>query len=377
MYSFYGKLFKYRQSELRTPREDYLTECLADLFGRLPLARQVDFASRIFVPRAAQGVFSAFASGIDSFRLETQRQIPSGRIDLVLHADDKPIAAIENKIAAELPDDQLASYGRWIKRASRSGPLSIVCLLTHLTPPPAGFELGGDASGQATPHVAKWSSVGGVLLEYAETAGLPDDVRMLARELRRFLEECDMSGEYAGRDEFAAALVYLRAGARMDHTFSSIFAHIKSKEGCFRKNETKNEYSLKFDSPFKLIWGWSYLSHPTLNQLFLGYGIALEPDTAFTSGGLSSQARIPKADSAFICVGADDKKSIQAIRQAKQEPQKPWTYAEIGNWVAIISFKPLHDLMADPQSFTRQMTAWIDDEASDVSAYVKSLKSTA
>src|SRR5665647_1895354 len=132
-----------------------------------------------------------------------------------------------------------------------------------------------------------------------------------------------MSREYAGRDEFAAALVYLRAGSRMDHTFSSIYSHVRSLEGHFKRYESAREYSIKFDTEFNLIWGWAYLSHPTLAGLFFGYGIALEPDTIFKQG------LIPDADSAFLCLGADERRSIQAIQAAKDEPAKPWTYAAV------------------------------------------------
>ncbi len=183
-----------------------------------------------------------------------------------------------------------------------------------------------------------------------------------------------MSTEYAGRDEFAAALVYLRAGAQMDHTFSTIFTHVKEKDGAFAKNETKNEYHLKFDTPYKLIWGWTYLAHGRFDGLLFGYGISLEPNTVFTSGAISTQAPIPATDSAFICVGADNKRSIQAVRAAKSAPSKPWTYAEIGKWVAVISFKPLHDIMEKPQSFAQEMIRWIDRETDNVNEFVAALK---
>jgi hypothetical protein len=374
MLSLYGNLFRYRESELRSPREDYLSECLADFFNRLPSEIQSAFVSRILIPDVLLAAFATVVAEVASFRLETQRQIGSGRIDIVLLADDVPIVAIENKISAPFQDDQLASYGRWIKAAARSHRLAIVCLLTHLTSPPPGFMSGGEASGKATPHLVRWSSIAGLLLELAVSAEVRDDVKLLAREFRRFLEENDMSTEYAGRDEFAAALVYLRAGAQMDHTFGSIFTHVKEKDGAFAKNETKNEYHLKFDTPYKLIWGWTYLAHAKFDGLLFGYGISLEPNTVFTSGGISTQSPIPATDSAFICVGADNKRSIQAVRAVKSEPAKPWTYAEIGKWVAVISFKPLHDVMEKPQSFAQEMIRWIDRETDSVNQFVAALK---
>lgn len=368
MHSLYGKLFRYREREFRSPREDYLTECLADFFNRLDVGLQTAFASNIFIPGNLKSRFEAISQDVRAFRLETQFTIRSGRIDLVLFADEKPIVAIENKIGAEIRDDQLSLYGGWIRNSAPRDAFSVVCLLTHLTEPPQGFADGGEVSGKAVPHVAKWAAIASLLRRLAESIEVGDHLRMLAHEFRLFLEEAGMTMEYAGRDEFAAALVYLRAGSRMDHTFSSIFSHVKSIDGHFRRNESSREYSLKFDTEFKLIWGWSYLAHPVLTGLFFGYGIALEPHTIFRGGA------IPSTDSVFVCLGADDKRSIQAVRAAKDEPQKPWTYADISDWFTIISFKPLHSFLQEPETLASKMIDWIDGEAPDVNAFVARLK---
>jgi len=71
MYSLYGKLFKYREREQRSPLEDYLTECLADLFNRLDLTAQASFTSRIFIPMSLQGWFEERSASTKSFRMET------------------------------------------------------------------------------------------------------------------------------------------------------------------------------------------------------------------------------------------------------------------------------------------------------------------
>jgi hypothetical protein len=160
----------------------------------------------------------------------------------------------------------------------------------------------------------------------------------------------------------------------MDHTFGAIFEHIKSREGCFQRNETKNEYSLLFDTPYMLIWGWAYLLHQVHQSIFFGYGIALDPQSIFTAGGIPTQAGIPPTDSAFICVGTDEKRALQAIRTLKHEPEDPWTYAEFGRSVVVISFKPLHDFMRAPQNFAQEMVRWIDQEADAVNRFVKLLK---
>ncbi|HVR58363.1 MAG TPA: PD-(D/E)XK nuclease family protein [Pseudolabrys sp.] len=373
MSSLYGRLFKYRSREARSPLEDYLSEATADIFNRLNLEQQIDFIRRLFVPLVQLSAWDSLVANTKEMRLETQYPIQSGRIDLVLIVDERPIIAIENKISAPIAtysedDDQLVTYGRWIRSHKREGTPSIVCLLTHMTRPSDGFLHGGANSGGATPHVVRWSTLGRALNTLRKDESVPLNARMLSEELSLFLGERGMSGEFAGRDEFAAAIVYLRAGDRMSHTFETIYLHLKSLNGQFTANESIHEMSLHFGTKENLIWGWKYLSHPTLHGLFFAYGIALDPANTF------KESSAPKHDAAFICVGAEDKKSMASLRSAKEIPQKPWIYTELKDWSAVISFKPLHQMMADPETFAPQMIGWIDSEVDDINSFVRKLK---
>ena len=154
----------------------------------------------------------------------------------------------------------------------------------------------------------------------------------------------------------------------MDHTFNSIYRHLKTLNGHFSSNESIHELSLHFETKDSLIWGWKYLAHPTLNGLFFGYGIALQPSETFRSAG------VPARDSVFLCVGAEDKKSMQALKVAKNVPERPWMYTELQEWSSVISFKPLHSFMAEPDTFAAQMIEWIEDVAGDVNGFVSELK---
>jgi hypothetical protein len=71
-------------------------------------------------------------------------------------------------------------------------------------------------------------------------------------------------------------------------------------------------------------------------------------------------------------VGAEGTKGMQSLRAAKDKPQKPWTYADLGDWSAVICFKPLHSFMADPENFAPQMIDWINEWAEDVNSFVSS-----
>lgn len=373
MTSLYGRLFKYRAREARSPLEDYLTECLADLFNRLELSDQKSFVKEIFIPDKLGPQWDQFALSLESLRLETQYPIQGGRIDLVLFTDSNPLLAIENKITAPVAatgdgDNQLSTYGRWIKSSKQREFPPIVCFLSHITRPPKDFISGGDKSGGAIPHVVEWGEISAALVDLCEpSTNVSAEVCMLAAELYSFLGEKDMSREFAGEKEFAAAIVYLRAGTQMNHTFDTIFEHLKEIGGHFTSGVSIHDMSLHFETKDSLIWGWKYLGHPTLSGVFFGYGIALEPNVTFRA------ADVPTRNSVFLCVGADDRRSIHAIRTARETPRKPWTYVEMKDWTTVISFRSLHEFMADPQSFSLQMTAWIDESKEEVNAFVSEL----
>jgi hypothetical protein len=61
---------------------------------------------------------------------------------------------------------------------------------------------------------------------------------------------------------------------------------------------------------------------------------------------------------------------MQSLRAAKDIPEKPWMYTDLGDWSAIICFKPLHSFMADPERFAPQMIDWINASAADVNGFV-------
>lgn len=350
-----------------------MTECFADLFNRADLDSKSMLVRRLFIPANYRDRWDAYCIELKSLHVETQYPLINGRIDLLLVADGNPIIVIENKIASPISvrednTDQLALYGRWIRSKSKGSFPPTICLLSHTTQPDRDFLVNTKRSGGAIPHVVKWSDVGSALTHLRDAERTSGEVRSLASELFMFLGEKDMSHEFAGRDEFAAALVYLRAGSRMDHTFDTIYKRLKTIGGHFPSSESIHELSLHFETKNNLIWGWKYLAHPTLNGLFFGYGIALQPNETFKSAG------VPTRDSVFLCVGADDRKSMQALRAAKDIPERPWIYAELQESYSVINFKPLHSFMAEPRTFAAQMIEWIDDVASSVNGFIAGLK---
>jgi hypothetical protein len=49
-------------------------------------------------------------------------------------------------------------------------------------------------------------------------------------------------------------------------------------------------------------------------------------------------------------------------------------YSELKDWSAVISFKPLHQFMAAPETFAPQMIGWIDSEVEDIDNFVRKLR---
>jgi hypothetical protein len=263
----------------------------------------------------------------------------------------------------------LKRYGRWISSESRLAP--VVCLLSHTTLAPEEFLNSRDASGGATPHVIKWSSVGAYCRELIRNDfDTPPEIKMLANEMQLFLKEKNMSNEFAGRDDFAAALVYLRAGEKMAHTYKSIYLHLTQMKGQFTSDQGKHDESLQYATTDRLIWGFKNLKHPdpTMYGLFFAYGIAFDPSSTF-------RETLPiRNDSAFILVGAEHKSSIKSMRAARSEPKSPWKFVEFNHYAAMASFRPLEELMTEPESFAARMIEWIDVEAAEINRLVLALK---
>src|SRR5204862_7986018 len=87
MQSLYGRLFRYRERPHRTPLEDYLSECLADLFNRLPHEVRLSFAQKMFVPSVFAGEWRSSVSDAATIGMKTQYQIPNGRLEIVVLLD--------------------------------------------------------------------------------------------------------------------------------------------------------------------------------------------------------------------------------------------------------------------------------------------------
>ncbi len=377
MASLFGRLFRYRERSGRAPLEDYLSECLAEFFNRLPHEGKLALVLRVLLPKGYEAQWAAQVMNLTNIRIETQYPIPNGRLDLIVLADGHPIVAIENKISAPVaqrPDgrDQLSAYGHWLKQKVDQGSsgFGVICLLTHTTNPPADFTEENSYYG-VVPKLTRWSAIADELRNTSNCGTLPLDVRTIAREFFTFLTEQDMTSEFAGTEDFAAAIVYVRAGTRMSFTFEQIFEHLSTLGGSFTKGRITHDSFLEFQSEQNRILGWKYLSAPPLKTLYFSYGIALKPGASF-SGEL-----IPTEDSAFICLGVETKKEISILESVSRDLDKSWHYVSLPDDAVVISFRPLRSVLARPEEFATLMMEWITSAAPVIGPLIAKLQGSA
>ncbi|MGY3370219.1 hypothetical protein ACVWZL_007344 [Bradyrhizobium sp. GM2.4] len=368
MNSHYGRLFKYRESKGRTPLEDFLSESLADLFNRLPKLEQLSFIDRLFVPSELKSKWHSRASTSIELWMKTQVAISEGRLDILILCDKHPVIVVESKIKSPVgkrPDgsDQLQNYSQWLKRQSdeSGGNVAVICLLNHLTPPPKDFIEPSSNHYEATPKLLRWSQVAAELKSLSGDDKLPLDVRTLAEELYLFLLEQDMTSESPRLEDFAAAIIFVKAGSRISKAFEDVFEHVSGLRGVFPRGSIPDDLPLAFDSEQNLMHGWKYLSAPPLKTIYFAYGIALQPNRSLAPDGALSKQNIPHEDSIFLCLGVEEGKEMKLLEEHSRALGPNWKHISFADNSIVATFRPLKTILVEPESFAGTMNAWIDE----------------
>lgn len=181
---FLYRAYRYRQRPNRSPREDFLTESLAELLNALSHIEHGRYAKGLLgIERMAD-----FGSG---FRWSTQTALSGvGRPDLIgrgLSAHGEGIYLIvENKVSAGYTgsgeNDQLSRYGRYLEQ--REEPHKALVLITHWTPPSEKADV-----------VVRWREIAGKLVTWKHQGSLAKHpiAETLSAWLVHFLKEENMS----------------------------------------------------------------------------------------------------------------------------------------------------------------------------------------
>jgi hypothetical protein len=212
----FQRLFKYRQRELHTPLENFVTEAFGHVLGIMPRAASIKLVCDLLLPNDdARANWRAYTTGKRLAWL-TQYRCEFGIIDMVLEADRKPILAIENKIGAGFGATQLTHYEEFLRWPS-GAQFSALAVITHTSNIPTGFvdRNAIQAPGESWRHACSWADVWRWL---KAEIGSVDDTRatlndapwtVFAQEFINFLEEHDMSSSTATQLDFAAATLFL------------------------------------------------------------------------------------------------------------------------------------------------------------------------
>lgn len=123
MSSIFGRLFKYRPRPDRDPKEDFFTEALTGVLQ---------------TSRALRNAFVKEFIGheVDCVFLKTQKTVPNGRIDIWIDARDRcsgarHLAAMENKIGADVDENQLRKYETHLQRYEDVDSRTLVSATRH------------------------------------------------------------------------------------------------------------------------------------------------------------------------------------------------------------------------------------------------------
>ena len=129
MTTLYGRLAKYRSTDIREQKEDFLTEALCDLLTRWKPAQVSRFIGEVLGLKGKNS-----KTNFRRMRWESQQAGYESRPDLVGYVGERAFVAIENKVDAEFTVKQLVGHGRWVYRES-DGKGALVCLTARHTPP--------------------------------------------------------------------------------------------------------------------------------------------------------------------------------------------------------------------------------------------------
>ena len=194
MASFFNRLFQYRATESRNPREDFLSELLADFLNRAPIEDAHLFISTCFIPRQMKSQYHSIAGGRRA-NVRTQVQITDRkRLDLLIEIENQPVAIVENKLWAAFQshgkatpsesdekqgsetddiikeekeieyDHQLVTYGRWLESVPKPKDWpGVLCVLTHGAQPPSDFVYTNTERYRSIPHLQLWRNLYGEL----------------------------------------------------------------------------------------------------------------------------------------------------------------------------------------------------------------------
>lgn len=381
----YTRLFRYRQTESLSPKENFLTEALADLFNRLPADKQATFLVDALHPLWAEEI-RARCGRTRVIEAQTQVSIAVDgavkRPDMIISLDARPFVVVEVKVdaglqrhavvsddvgAAEpaegrtLDRDQLTTYARWIAAQSRDGWPGAVVFITHSTPAPDEF--GADGYSGPIEMTHRWKAVGDWLDDNLDFDNPDDTCGALAADLYEFLSEENLMPEFMTAQDLAATSLFLPSAANVRHTFSAVLKEVS------RAHPGARSGSVKVDSwsEANAYIGWFYLNRGInirRSAFALSIGICFGGDAALSD---EESANLPRHEPFFFIYIADENNRVPITDILSVVPEE-WHLIH-QDWSAVL-VRTLGSFPADPNLRAEGLIAWARAEVGRLLAHI-------
>lgn len=355
--NLYGRLFRYRTRENRAPLEDYLTEALADLLGRMPAPEQAGLLAGVLGSDRAWR--AAFVKHRHAWR--TQVVCGGGFADLVLELDGKPAVVIENKLHSGVRvhsdgGNQLTTYGSWLAQTRSDALPSGLILLTHGTDPPEDM-MTGSGYGVETRAVMRWSGLARWLKRHA---AIRDGAawRTLAGELHAFLEERAMTNDTITGSDVAAARLFLPGWTRWENTFALLWSGADDVRAGFLSPKTS---ALSMTREGGMIWQWSYAASPLPHASWVAFALRFPEGSDWYV-----DAALPEQPHLMLLIGAD--RNDLPVDRIGPLPDG-WLVHE----TEVMTTLRLHELPTEPDAQAAAMGAWAHDRIAEARGLLVSM----
>lgn len=250
MSTLYGRLFRHRARADRQPLEDFLSEALADLLTRMPVAEVVALLQWSFADARTTPPWQTVLTA----RLEWNTQVATsgGIADIVLYVDRRPVMVVENKTWSGFRDhsssgqsgNQITTYCRWLRREAGEQVQCATLLITATTDAPPGDHGDGDYAVAARAQVT-WAALGRWLKSRLPSPERAETWHDLAAELIGFIKERGLSSEIYTQSDVAALTLALPTMERWEATFSTMWSAVEDARPRFlNKQVSKLEFNV-------------------------------------------------------------------------------------------------------------------------------------
>lgn len=183
MTSIFSRIFSYRQSEGRSPREDFFTETFADVVSK----------SNLFKHEFLMWLFELKLENIKTNRIETQKPFGKRRPDICVEVQDTDnkshVAIIESKIDSCVGEGQLEAYDNILSKHWPENWSKTLVFITKYNEDVSDYE----KSDNIKFRQHKWSELHQRFAKAKQESS--EEVGALEHELLELLEDWHMDGK--------------------------------------------------------------------------------------------------------------------------------------------------------------------------------------